>query len=108
MLYLRPPWTPPLHPLLFLPRSQEADAIRLKRDAKKQGGFYVPGEAKLAFVVRIRGINAVDPKTRKILQLLRLRQINNGVFVKINKVRHAPLTDRYDYRILVRAFRNSL
>lgn len=50
-----------------------------------QNGFYVPAEAKLAFVIRIRGINAVDPKTRKILQLLRLRQINNGVFVKINK-----------------------
>jgi 60S ribosomal protein uL30 len=27
----------------------------------------------------------MSPKTRKILQLLRLRQINNGVFVKMNK-----------------------
>lgn len=42
-------------------------------------------EAKLVFVVRIRGINDMHPKTRKILQLLRLRQINNGVFVKVNK-----------------------
>lgn len=35
-------------------------------------------------VVRIRGIIGVSPKVRKILQLLRLRQINNSVFVKLN------------------------
>merc|ERR1711881_703141 len=35
-------------------------------------------------VLRIRGINRVAPKVRKILQLLRLRQIHNCVFVKIN------------------------
>ena len=39
----------------------------------------------MAFVIRIRGIIGVGPKVRKILQLLRLRQINNGVFVKLNK-----------------------
>jgi Ribosomal protein L30p/L7e len=64
-------------------RPQEADLIRLRRDAKKAGGFYVEPEAKLAFVVRIRGINDMHPKSRKILQLLRLRQINNGVFLKV-------------------------
>jgi len=57
----------------------------LKRQAKAHGDFYVPEEAKLAFVIRIRGINGVAPKTRKILQLLRLRQIHNGVFIKLNK-----------------------
>uniref|UniRef100_A0A453M525 Large ribosomal subunit protein uL30-like ferredoxin-like fold domain-containing protein n=1 Tax=Aegilops tauschii subsp. strangulata TaxID=200361 RepID=A0A453M525_AEGTS len=31
------------------------------------------------------GINAMHPKTKKILQLLRLRQIFNGVFLKVNK-----------------------
>merc|ERR1739844_188961 len=36
-------------------------------------------------VMRIRGINQVSPKVKKVLQLLRLRQINNGVFIKINK-----------------------
>merc|ERR1712188_224327 len=35
--------------------------------------------------MRLRGINGVSPKVRKILQLLRLRQINNGVFIKLNK-----------------------
>ena len=58
---------------------------RLKRDAKKEGNYYVPAETKLVFVMRIRGINQVSPKVKKVLQLLRLRQINNGVFIKINK-----------------------
>eukprot|EP00887_Chlorella_sp_A99_P008230 scaffold12.g8230.t1 len=66
-------------------RQQEADLVRLKRDAKAKNGFYVEPEAKLVFVIRIRGMNDVAPKTRKILQLLRLRQINNGVFLKVNK-----------------------
>lgn len=30
-------------------------------------------------------INKVAPKVRKVLQLFRLRQINNGVFVQLNK-----------------------
>lgn len=64
---------------------QEKDLIRLKREAKSKGGFYVEPEAKLLFVVRIRGINDMHPKSRKIMQLLRLRQINNGVFMKVNK-----------------------
>ncbi|CAN0847403.1 60S ribosomal protein L7-4 [Linum grandiflorum] len=66
-------------------KEQERELIRLKREAKLKGGFYVSPEAKLLFIVRIRGINAVDPKTKKILQLLRLRQIFNGVFLKVNK-----------------------
>jgi len=66
-------------------RDKEADLTRLRREAKKNKGFYVDEEAKLAFVIRIRGINDMHPKTKKILQLLRLRQINNGVFLKINK-----------------------
>merc|ERR1712063_68823 len=64
-------------------RSQEQDLIRLKREAKAKNGFYVPAEAKVIFVIRIRGINDMHPKSRKILQLL--RQINNGVFMKVNK-----------------------
>lgn len=34
--------------------------------------------------MRVRGINGVSPKVRKILQLLRLRQVHNGVFVRVN------------------------
>lgn len=36
-------------------RQKERDIIRLKRQAKEHGNFYVPAESKLAFVVRIRG-----------------------------------------------------
>jgi len=66
-------------------RERERDELRLTREAKKSGDFYVPAEPKLAFVMRIRGINQVAPKVRKVLQLFRLRQINNGVFIKLNK-----------------------
>jgi len=66
-------------------RRHQKQEIALKRQAKRVGNFYVPAEPKLAFVVRIRGINKIHPRPRKVLQLLRLRQINNGVFVKLNK-----------------------
>ena len=66
-------------------RDKERDEIRLRRDAKKDNGYYVSAEPKLAFAIRIRGINQVAPKVRKVLQLFRLRQINNGVFLKLNQ-----------------------
>jgi len=72
-------------------RDAEADLVRLRREARAKGGFYVEAEAKLLFVVRLRGINGVHPKTKKILQLLRLRQINNGVFVRANAATLAML-----------------
>eukprot|EP00051_Salpingoeca_urceolata_P026137 m.476217 g.476217 ORF g.476217 m.476217 type:complete len:244 (+) comp20470_c0_seq1:67-798(+) len=66
-------------------REKESDELRLRREAKKAGSVYVPDEPKLIFAIRIRGINGVAPKVRKVLQLFRLRQINNGVFIKVNK-----------------------
>jgi len=66
-------------------RSQERSLIRFRRQAKAAGDFYVEPEPKLALVVRIAGVNQLHPKPRKILQLLRLRQINNAVFVRLNK-----------------------
>lgn len=66
-------------------RQIEEQNIRLRRQAKTAGNFYVAPEAKVAFVIRIRGIIGVSPKVKKILQLFRLRQIQNGVFVKLNK-----------------------
>ncbi|KAJ3862395.1 60S ribosomal protein L7 [Lentinula novae-zelandiae] len=65
--------------------SQEKEEIRLKRAARSAGDFYVPAQPKVYFVVRIRGINEIAPKPRKILQLLRLLQINNGIFVKVTR-----------------------
>merc|ERR1712193_238139 len=66
-------------------RERERDELRLAREAKKSGNFYIPAEPKLAFVMRIRGINQVAPNVRKVLQLFRLRQMGNGVFIKLNK-----------------------
>lgn len=66
-------------------RAKERDVIRQKRIARSTGSFYVEEQPKLAFVIRIKGINKMAPKPRKILQLLRLRQINNGVFVRLTK-----------------------
>ena len=65
-------------------KAVERTLIDAKRAARKEGKFYVPAGAKVAFVIRIRGINAMPPKEKKILRLLRLRQIQNGVFVKLN------------------------
>merc|ERR1712020_730474 len=59
-------------------QDQERDEIRLRREARKEGNYYVPADPKLAFVMRIRGINQVSPKVKKVLQLFRLRQINGN------------------------------
>ncbi len=66
-------------------RAKEVETIRLKRVARSTGGYHVADEDKLAFVIRIKGINKMSPKPKKTLQLLRLRQINNGVFIKLTK-----------------------
>ncbi|KAK3815243.1 MAG: ribosomal protein L30, ferredoxin-like fold domain-containing protein [Benniella sp.] len=66
-------------------RAKERDEVRLRRQAKQAGNFYVPAQTKLAFVIRLKGINHIAPKPRKVLQLLRLLQINNGVFVRLTK-----------------------
>jgi len=66
-------------------QSAERNLIRMRRQARDNGNYFIEPSPKVVFVIRIRGINGVDPKTRKILQLLRLRQINNGVFLRFNK-----------------------
>jgi len=66
-------------------KRKEREEIRLRRVARAAGDFYVPAEAKVYFVIRLRGINEIAPKPRKILQLLRLLQINNGIFLKVTR-----------------------
>ena len=63
----------------------ERDLIAKRREAHNEGKYFVEGEGRIAIVVRIRGINQVSPKVKKTLQLLRLRQIHNAVFVRMNK-----------------------
>ena len=87
-------------------RDKELDEIRLRREAKKEGNYYVKGDPKLAFVMRIRGINQVSPKVRKVLQLFRLRQINNGVFIKLNKATINMLRICGNYLVIVNSFSN--
>jgi large subunit ribosomal protein L7e len=65
--------------------SHERKLVSLRRQAKAAGNFFVEPEAKLLFVVRIVGIIKLSPKPRKVLQLLRLKQLHNGVFLKVNK-----------------------
>merc|ERR1711981_533765 len=66
-------------------RALAKQRVRMHRQAKAAGNHFVDAEAKLAFVVRIRGLNDMHPKTKKILQIMRLRQMNMGVFMKISK-----------------------
>ena len=56
-----------------------------KRKAKAAGKIYVEGEPKVALLIRTKGIHKIDPCRKKILQLFRLRQINNAMLVKLNK-----------------------
>merc|ERR1712166_57508 len=59
--------------------------ISARRQAKTAGNFFVEPEKTLLFVTRIKGIIKMAPKPRKILQLMRLKQMHNGVFLKVNK-----------------------
>lgn len=73
-------------------RQAEAGLVQLRRQARSAGNFFKEPEAKIAIVVRIRGINQVSPKVKKILQLLRLRQVHNAVFVRLNSATQQMLT----------------
>eukprot|EP00658_Telonema_sp_P-2_P029181 TRINITY_DN2223_c0_g1_i2.p1 TRINITY_DN2223_c0_g1~~TRINITY_DN2223_c0_g1_i2.p1 ORF type:complete len:322 (-),score=131.71 TRINITY_DN2223_c0_g1_i2:50-1015(-) len=66
-------------------KTMETSLIRLRRQARAAGNYYAEPESKLMFVIRIRGMCDMHPKSKKILQLLRLRQIHLGVFLRVNK-----------------------
>jgi len=67
------------------------ELVQHKRHAKDTGGFYKEEDPKIIFVIRIKGINKLAPKPKKILQLFRLRQLHNGVFLKLNKATNEML-----------------
>mmetsp|Transcript_9814 Transcript_9814/g.14474 ORF Transcript_9814/g.14474 Transcript_9814/m.14474 type:complete len:252 (+) Transcript_9814:47-802(+) len=56
-----------------------------REQAYLSGNFFVEPEPKLAFAIRIRGLKDVLPKAKKALRLMRLTQINTGVFIRLNK-----------------------
>lgn len=64
---------------------KNAQEVNARRLAKQTGQIYVPSASRVAFVMRIRGINQMNPKVVRILRLLRLRQIHNATFVRVNK-----------------------
>jgi len=63
-------------------KAAENELVRMRRQAKATGNFFVEPEAKMMMVIRITGINKLAPKPRKILKLLRLDQLNKATFVK--------------------------
>merc|ERR1712010_300650 len=73
-------------------RALAKNQVRMHRQAKAAGNHFVDAEAKLIFVVRIRGLADMHPKTKKILQIMRLRQMNMGVFMKSSKAATEMLT----------------
>ncbi|KAJ1928645.1 60S ribosomal protein L7 [Tieghemiomyces parasiticus] len=77
----------------YLQEAMQAERalVSARREARATGNFFVEAEPKVFFVVRIKGIMKMPPKPRKVLQLLRLLQINNGVFVRVNKASLAML-----------------
>ena len=65
--------------------AEQAEQVKLRREARAAGSFYVPAESKVMLMVRIRGINHLAPQPKKILQLFRLRQIHNATFIRVNR-----------------------
>ncbi|XP_014234180.1 60S ribosomal protein L7-like [Trichogramma pretiosum] len=75
-------------------RLKQRDNLRIIRHTKKTGlTTEVPknNESKIAFVIRIRSTNQVSPKVKKVFQLLRLKQTNTGIFLKLNEATRAML-----------------
>lgn len=66
---------------------KRAEQVLMKQrtEAKNCGTFFLEPEQKVLLVTRIRGINRLSPKVRKVLRLLRLRQLHNAVLIKVNK-----------------------
>jgi len=65
--------------------NEERRLVEARRNANANGEMFVEAQPKVMLVVRIKGINKVAPKQKLILRLLRLRQIHNAVFVRVNK-----------------------
>ena len=53
----------------------EREEIRKKRQARRDCVFLTEKGEHLVFVIRIRGVNEVPSKPRKILELFRLIQV---------------------------------
>ncbi|XP_035276106.1 60S ribosomal protein L7-like 1 [Anguilla anguilla] len=66
-------------------KRKHRDETRLRRNAHRPPPALPPAKNRLAFAVRIREIKGVSLKVMKVIQMLRLRKIFSGSFVRINK-----------------------
>ncbi|KAJ8355415.1 hypothetical protein SKAU_G00182090 [Synaphobranchus kaupii] len=66
-------------------KRKHQDETRLRRAAHRPPPALPPAKNRLAFAVRIRQINGVSVKVQKVVQMLRLRKIFSGTFVRVNK-----------------------
>ncbi|XP_035535139.1 60S ribosomal protein L7-like 1 [Morone saxatilis] len=74
-----------LEDLLKDSHKKHRDETRIRRAEHRPPAPLPPAKNKLAFAVRIREIKGVSPKVMKVIQMLRLRKIFSGAFVRINK-----------------------
>uniref|UniRef100_A0AAX7UDB1 Ribosomal protein L7-like 1 n=1 Tax=Astatotilapia calliptera TaxID=8154 RepID=A0AAX7UDB1_ASTCA len=65
--------------------TQHRDDTRIQRVKQRPAEPLPPAKNKLAFAVRIRQTKGVSPKVMKVIQMMRLRKIFSGSFVKVNK-----------------------
>ncbi|KAF7654470.1 hypothetical protein LDENG_00069010 [Lucifuga dentata] len=73
-----------LEDLLKDSHKKHRDETRIRRSQHRPAAPLPPAN-RLAFAVRIREIKGVSPKVMKVVQMLRLKKIFSGAFVKINK-----------------------
>jgi large subunit ribosomal protein L7e len=66
-------------------KSHEKQEHRMDRATRDAEHLKLPPKENLLCVVRIKGINDMHPKSKKILQLLRLGTLNCMVFIKLSK-----------------------
>ncbi|XP_038617015.1 60S ribosomal protein L7-like 1 [Tachyglossus aculeatus] len=62
---------------------QQRDEVRLQRLKVKPRGLEMPEGHPLVFVVRIKEIQGVSLRVKKVIEFLRLSKIFSGVFVKM-------------------------
>lgn len=66
-------------------RSTEREHERIERALQDVSKIEIPKEPKLLFVVRIKNDLKLVPRARKILQAMRILEVNNGVFLRLTE-----------------------
>ena len=66
-------------------KAHEQQEHRMDRAERDADNVKIPHAENLLCVVRIKGINDMHPKSKKILQTLRLGSLNSMVFIKLSK-----------------------